>query len=93
VVPFALSNAPVFFMCLMNCVFREYLDKSVIIFLDDILIYSKSEEENKVANALSRKVHELHAPTISMYQIDIKIKILEATKADLQYIELVAMLQ
>jgi hypothetical protein len=50
-------------------------------------------KENKVANALSRKVHELHATTISMYQIDIKIKILEATKADLQYRELVAMLQ
>jgi hypothetical protein len=46
-----------------------------------------------VANALSRKVHELHATTISMYQIDIKIRILEATKADLQYRELVAMLQ
>jgi hypothetical protein len=50
-------------------------------------------KENKVANALSRKVHELHATTISMYQTDIKIKILEATNADLQYRELVAMLQ
>jgi hypothetical protein len=50
-------------------------------------------KENKVANALSRKVHELHAPTISMYQIDIKIKILQATKVDLQYRELVSMLQ
>jgi hypothetical protein len=44
VVPFGLSNAPIVFMCLMNNIFREYLDKFVIIFLDDILIYSKSEE-------------------------------------------------
>jgi hypothetical protein len=42
VVPFGLSNAPVFFMCLMNGVFREYLDKFVIVFLDDIIIYSNS---------------------------------------------------
>jgi hypothetical protein len=44
VVPFGLSNAPVVFMCLMNGLFREYLDKFVIVFLDDILVYSKSEE-------------------------------------------------
>jgi hypothetical protein len=42
VVPFGLSNAPTVFMCLMNGVFREYLDKFVIVFLDDILFYSKS---------------------------------------------------
>jgi hypothetical protein len=50
-------------------------------------------EENKVADALSRKVRELHATTISMYHNDIKSKILEAANAYLQYRELVAMLQ
>jgi hypothetical protein len=47
IVPFGLSNAPIFFMCLMNGVFREYLYKFVIVFLDDILVYSKSEEEHE----------------------------------------------
>jgi hypothetical protein len=48
VVLFGLSNAPAIFMCLINGVFREYLEKTfVIIFLDDILIYSKSEEEHE----------------------------------------------
>jgi hypothetical protein len=47
VVPFGLSNAPVVFMCLMNGVFSDYLDKFVIVFLDEILVYSKSEVENE----------------------------------------------
>jgi hypothetical protein len=47
VVPFGLTNAPVVFMCLMNGIFINYLDKFVIVFLDYILIYSKFEEEHK----------------------------------------------
>jgi hypothetical protein len=47
VVHFRLMVAPVVFMCLMNGVFKNYLDKFVIVFLDDILIYSKSEEEHE----------------------------------------------
>jgi hypothetical protein len=47
VVPFGLSNAPFVFMCLMNGVFREYLDKFVIVFLVDIIVYSKSEEQHE----------------------------------------------
>jgi hypothetical protein len=50
-------------------------------------------KENKVVDALSRRVHELHATTISMYQTDLKGRISEAAKVDLQYMELVTKLQ
>jgi hypothetical protein len=42
-VPFGFSNAPTFFMCLMNGIFRNYLDTFFIVFLDEIIIYSKYE--------------------------------------------------
>jgi hypothetical protein len=48
---------------------------------------------NKVVDALSRRGHELHATTISMYQDDLKGIISEAAKVDLQYMELVTKLQ
>nr|GEW31559.1 putative reverse transcriptase domain-containing protein [Tanacetum cinerariifolium] len=48
VMPFGLTNAPAVFIDLMNRVCKPYLDKFVIIFIDDILVYSKSKDEHEV---------------------------------------------
>jgi hypothetical protein len=61
---FGLTNAPAFFMNLMNSVFMDYLDKFVVVFIDDILIYFQSEEEhvNHLKMVLQRlREHQLYA--------------------------------
>jgi hypothetical protein len=46
VMSFGLTNAPTYFMYLMKKVFMEYLDEFVVVFIDDILVFSRSEEEH-----------------------------------------------
>jgi hypothetical protein len=47
VMSFGLTNAPAYFMYMMNKVFIEYLDKFFVVFIDDILVYSRNEEEHE----------------------------------------------
>jgi hypothetical protein len=64
VMSFGLTNALTFFMNLMNSVFMDYLDKFVVVFIDDILIYSQSEEEHAshLRMVLQRlREHQLYA--------------------------------
>ncbi|GLT69310.1 hypothetical protein SLA2020_414690 [Shorea laevis] len=58
VMSFGLTNAPIVFMNTMNRVFHDYLDQFVVVFIDDILIYSKSQEDHGVH--LRKALEKLH---------------------------------
>ena len=79
VIPFGLTNAPTTFMCLMNGIFNKYLDQFVLIFIDDIPIYSKIEEE-----------HLLHLRTVLQtlreHQLYAKLEKCEFFKTKIQYL-------
>ena len=64
VMPFGLTNAPAAFMDLMNRVFRPYLDRFVIVFIDDILIYSRTigeHAEHLTVVLQTLREHQLYA--------------------------------
>jgi hypothetical protein len=56
VMSFGLTNVPSYFMYLMNKVFMEYLDKFVVVFINDILIFSKMEEHDKHLRLVLEKI-------------------------------------
>jgi hypothetical protein len=60
VMSFGLANAPAYFMYMMNKVFMEYLDKFVVVFIDDILVYSRSEEEHLCLVLQKLRDHKLY---------------------------------
>jgi hypothetical protein len=66
VMSFRLTNAPAYFMYLMNKVFMEYLDKFVVVFIDDILIFYKMEEHEKHLRMVLEKLrsNQLYAKFI-----------------------------
>src|SRR3954470_6540892 len=78
VMPFGLTNAPATFMTLMNDIFRDYLDKFVIVYLDDILIYSRTEEEH-----LRHLQTVLH--TLRKHKLYVKAKKCELFKTKVEY--------
>lgn len=70
VLPFGLTNAPTTFMSLMHGIFHPFLDKFVLIFIDDILIYSNTMEEHKKHIQMVLKMlreHQLMPSSVSVF--------------------------
>ena len=62
--PFGLTNAPTNFMCMMNNIFSKYMDKFVLVFIDNILVYSKNKEKHEEYLCIVLRVlreHHLYA--------------------------------
>ena len=66
--PFGLTNAPVYFVDLMSRVFREFLNKFVVVFVDDILIFSRSKEEHTLH--LREVLEALQAHNLRTVKVD-----------------------
>eukprot|EP00253_Pinus_taeda_P012641 PITA_12641 len=79
VLPFGLTNAPATFMCLMNSIFHQYLDRFVLIFIDDILVYSRTVEEHQEH---LRKVLQ----TLREHQLYAKFSKCDFFKEEIQYL-------
>eukprot|EP00253_Pinus_taeda_P027714 PITA_27714 len=79
VLPFGLTNAPATFMCLMNGIFHPYLDQFVLIFIDDILIYSRTIEEH-------HKHLGIILQTLREHQLYAKFSKCDFFKEEIQYL-------
>eukprot|EP00253_Pinus_taeda_P026946 PITA_26946 len=79
VLPFGLTNAPATFMCLMNSIFHQYLDRFVLIFIDDILVYSRTLEDHQEH---LRKVLQ----TLREHQLYVKFSKCDFFKEEIQYL-------
>eukprot|EP00253_Pinus_taeda_P006753 PITA_06753 len=79
VLSFWLTNAPATFMCLMNSIFHQYLDRFVLIFIDDILVYSRTMEEHQEH---LRKVLQ----TLREHQLYAKFSKCDFFKEEIQYL-------
>ena len=66
---FSLTNAPMSFMCIMNNIFSKYLDKFVLVFIDNILVYSKSKEEHEEQLCIVLQVLQEHQLTPSLVNV------------------------
>ena len=67
---FGLTNAPVNFMCMMKIIFNRYLDKFDLVFIDDILVYSKNKEEHEEQLRIVLQVlreHHIHTKFSKCY--------------------------
>jgi Reverse transcriptase (RNA-dependent DNA polymerase) len=70
--PFGLTNVPITYQTLINNILREYLDDFVVIYLDDILIYSKNKKEHtghviKVLEALERTELKINGEKLTFH--------------------------
>lgn len=80
VLPFGLTNAPATFMTLMNDIFREFLDKFVVVYLDDILVYNKTKEEH------AQHLHQI-LTTLRQHKLYAKLKKCELFQQKVEYLE------
>ncbi|KAA3480924.1 DNA/RNA polymerases superfamily protein [Gossypium australe] len=75
VMPFKLTNAPAAFMDMMNRVFQPYLDRFLVVFIDDILVYSRTEEKVKLIRGLLKEASDRQKSYTDLKRKEIKFSV------------------